>query len=407
MDKRFINTLKELSNFKISYALLRKPQFWNNSGDIDIIVKMNPALFISLEQMGYCRSKNSSGFIKFSTSTKSWIHLDINYPLSINNNFADEDFYDFLLSTKYKDEDGIYRIDKTLESLLYLFHASLNKGFINSKYRHLLYSNDLNDQILSECCFSKEVDLKLIKDYLLSIREKKLSEKEVIKKICKIYKRNNNFFKRRSDRIKNFLKGPRPIVFLGPDGAGKSTLVNIIKDIKWPNIQTVYMGPSRDSEMNKFFIKVMKNLEMIREENNKNTFIGFLSRVLWKTFCYFDFLQRILRNNLKVSSGTILICDRYPCDMYFRKPNLLNKILYLDLFLKPHIVFLCIGDPSEIHKRKPELTKKEIDFFIYNYKRVLNLYNIEFIELNTTEYSIEYLIKVILSTLYNLNKKEN
>ena len=112
------------------------------------------------------------------------------------------------------------------------------------------------------------------------------------------------------------MKGPRPIVFLGPDGSGKSTLVDILKDLKFPEIKLIYMGPLRESEMNKLLFKIINMIHIKREKYHKKSFLGMVLRVF-----YYSLLQiyhKWSRNH--VSSGFVN-CDRCYAIFFRRQCN--------------------------------------------------------------------------------------
>tara|TARA_Y100000589_G_scaffold236802_1_gene224227 strand:- start:9891 stop:11102 length:1212 start_codon:yes stop_codon:yes gene_type:complete len=400
MKLLYINTLKELSENDIKYALLRKPINWVDTCDLDIIVKKGKDIDKKLKRLGY--SNRNSTYIKYDFKYKKWIYLDLNNPLKFGKLLVEIDFINALIKNRYIDEDGIYRINKSYESILYLIHAAINKGFISEKYKYLIYENNIDKNFLIKNNY--KLDLLLIYKYLLILKANPKKEKSILYKLEKKFtKPNLNFLIRKFNRFKNLLMGPRPIVFLGPDGSGKSTLVNILKDLKLPNLKLIYMGPNNELEMNKLLFKSLNFIKNKREKYNKKTLIGITVRTLWYLICYLDFSLRIWRNNFFVSAGGIIICDRYACDIFFRKPNIFTKFIFLDLFLRPRFVFLCVGNSEKIYYRKPELKKSQIKSLILNYRKILNQYSIEFIELDTTSKSIEILIPEIIN---NLNDKK-
>ena len=86
--------------------------------------------------------------------------------------------------------------------------------------------------------------------------------------------------------------------------------------------------------------------------------------------------------------------------MYFRKPNIINENLFLRFFPKPYLVFLCVGDAQKIYDRKPEeLSVKDIKDTIELYRKKLNEYKLDYIEIDTTTMnqneSLSYALKKI------------
>ena len=81
MELLYLKTLKELSDNKIEYALLRKPKSWVDIGDLDIILRKGYNIHAKLEKLGYSNRRNSTTYIKYDFSYKNWVYLDINNPL--------------------------------------------------------------------------------------------------------------------------------------------------------------------------------------------------------------------------------------------------------------------------------------------------------------------------------------
>ena len=287
MESIFIKTLKELSTNKINYALLRKPYKWINTVDLDIIVDKGIKIDSKLNQLGYTKKSGTNTFIRYDFYDKKWIYLDINYPLKFGDNIADDNFFEELLKTKYLDKEGIYRISPSYEAILYLLHSATNKGMISSKYRYLIFQNHIEESFLHE--YNCHINLNNIYQYLLLLRNNPKRERYVIGKIRKQFiKPNFDFINSKFVRLKNFLKGPRPIVFLGPDGSGKSTLVDILKDLRLPNIKLIYMGPFREKEMNKLLFYIINVIQIKREKYHKKSFLGIILRISWYFICYLD-----------------------------------------------------------------------------------------------------------------------
>ncbi len=143
-------------------------------------------------------------------------------------------------------------------------------------------------------------------------------------------------------RLKYFSKGHRAIVFLGPDGAGKSTITEPILKLRWPTIRRQFMGPARYIEMRRLFVVVLKYFDIYRQKYPRNSFIGTVARGGWQIVYYLDLLNRLYRHMWFWCSGGVAVFDRYACDMFFRKPAAWNEFFFIKLFPKPRYVFLVI-----------------------------------------------------------------
>ena len=129
MELLYIKTLKELSDNKIDYALLRKPINWQNIGDLDIIFRKEENIHNKLERLGYLNKRNSTTYIKYYFFYKKWIYLDLNNPLKFGNQYAETNLINDLIDNKYIDDKGINRVSKTYEAILTLIHAATEQGF--------------------------------------------------------------------------------------------------------------------------------------------------------------------------------------------------------------------------------------------------------------------------------------
>jgi thymidylate kinase len=177
------------------------------------------------------------------------------------------------------------------------------------------------------------------------------------------------------------------IAFLGPDGAGKSTLTEPLAHLRWPRVRRQFMGPARPSEMRRTFHWTMCQWDRLRQKYTKKHPLGIVSRAAWQLVCYLDFWDRLIRHRSFCRQGGVLVCDRYACDMYFRKPTMWNEFVFLRLFPRPRFVFLCVGDPHAIHQRKPELSSGQIQETIERYRAKLTRYRIPCAEIDTARLS--------------------
>lgn len=128
-------------------------------------------------------------------------------------------------------------------------------------------------------------------------------------------------------KIFYFNKG-KLICFVGPDGAGKTT---IIKQVK-------------------------KELKLFPLEKK---YIRFSTGTYNKIKRSLDLIKKIIKIQFWIYSGKIILSDRY---MYltFRNNPKLKKILIKSM-RKPHITFYLKNSAEEIYKRKQEINPEEID----------------------------------------------
>lgn len=151
------------------------------------------------------------------------------------------------------------------------------------------------------------------------------------------------------------------ISFLGPDGCGKSTLINVLEsNLKNTDVTYFHLRP----------IVPKKNVSNNSPQQSKT--YGFVLSFLKLCFLILQFNIGWLKN-IRGRKG-VIIFDRYLYDVVidpkrFRisLPAIILKI-GIKLIPKPDIIFLLTGDPVVINERKKEVSLKET-------KRQMNLYD--------------------------------
>ncbi len=405
-----LRALRGLVDKNIKFALLRKPLKWEDSGDIDIVASDLEETEGELFDLGYilfldqgdCRK-----YIKFDWSTKEWVHLDVQNKFIFGAIDAPDEYADQLLARAGMFNEGIPCVNPFDEYLLFILHSAIEKGGINPKYAKRIagfdkLSMNLDSEVYSflPCPID---DLIKYRDVLIDEEFNESFIKDIRKHFSEFVSTSMPIWERILKRFGRLLEGNQAIVFLGPDGAGKSTITESLSCLKWPSLHRQFMGPARKSEMRDIFINSMQIFSNLREMYSIRNPIGIISRAGWQFVCYFDFIDRLFRHMYFWGSHGVVIFDRYACDMYFRKPTRWNELLFIKLFPKPKKVFLCVGNPQEIHNRKPELTADEIDSTINLYRVKLSKYKIPFTEINTTQYTPEENLKQVVRQLINNN----
>lgn len=403
--------LKELASLGLRYAVIRQPISWEIAGDIDIIVLDINKFDQTLKKNGYIRFSNSyinTKYIKFDSLSRQWIHLDVQTIIKFNKIEAPRNFIESLLEEAIINDEGIPCLNYVDESILIILHLAIEKNSFDPKYMARIIDMDARS-IMSHA--EKYSFLPEPPDFYVKVfecyRRGKINEQEAIVTIRSSFKldRSNYFFwKRIIHRLRRLWMGTCPVVFLGPDGAGKSALSESLSHLRWPPIRLQYMGPARESEICVPFIILLRIFGKLREKFSKKHLFGIVARAAWQVICYLDFLVRVWRHHWFTGSGGVVIYDRYACDIYFRKPTIWNEFLFLRMFPRPVFVFLCVGDAELIYKRKPEeLSVKNIVRTIELYKKKLIQYMIPFVEVDTTQYKEEENLKQIVRRLIEQN----
>jgi len=141
------------------------------------------------------------------------------------------------------------------------------------------------------------------------------------------------------------------IAFVGPDGSGKTTVLNTVQATfarKGPH--TVYMGDAQ-YKMQNFYTWLLA----------KGAPLAYLVYFL----AYIENWGRYLSIWLRKIRGEVVLTDRWPNYNSFhanKKRRTLENVLY-SIFPDPDRFVFLSGDPEIIHTRKPERTIKEIEIY--------------------------------------------
>lgn len=163
---------------------------------------------------------------------------------------------------------------------------------------------------------------------------------------------------------------------LGPDGAGKSTIVNALNEKLQFDLCYLGYGDSRSY----YFSRLIEKL-------GNDMISRILSRILVTVDDYIKAFSSVTFNRV----GTII--DRYPCDnivntiLDSRKSVSYHKFLFR-FFPKADVFILLVGEPSVLYERKKEIPVERIKNYIETYKRVLIDYKVNYIVIDTTKMNV-------------------
>lgn len=193
------------------------------------------------------------------------------------------------------------------------------------------------------------------------------------------------------------------IVFLGIDGAGKSTLTNLItnelnekhgfrvKRFWFRSKIQIYLS----SILNKLKNKSFKNNKSKIEFNNKTKYTRKFISELYLYMVLLDYFAiSILFIKIPLLLGRNVVCDRYiydvildlACDFNYSEEKI-RSLINSKLFIEPDIIYL-INVPIDLAKnRRPEHSTKELISKIKALEKFkkYNSINSKIIELNGAE----------------------
>lgn len=190
------------------------------------------------------------------------------------------------------------------------------------------------------------------------------------------------------------------VVFLGPDGSGKSTVISKISKYfqyffrkKTFNYHTKISGKNQDAVANPYSKKQYQYP------------LSILKLFYFLAHYYFTYLFCI-KLKLSRSSSGLIIFDRFYYDLATdpRRLRMKNHKILEKLFRflpKPDMVVILIGDPNEISSRKNEISPNDVKKQVISLKRlprILNLHNFLFI--NTSLNNVDQTCNLIINKLF-------
>lgn len=385
--------LTELVDSGITFALLREPPLEEEAGDIDILVESLRDTHSALVRLGYIKcwdTPTSAAYVRHEEETSTWTHLDVQWQLRLGDRILPREFTQALLRDARVSPRGIPRLAPHDDEILLALHLAVNKNTLDSKYgpisrpgatERLAVHRDRYE------CLPRPLEAYL---HLFEASTKQGNGSATLANVRADFRlpKQSSTLKRLVGRVARTHHSWRPIVLLGPDGAGKTTLASALAGLRWPKTKYQFMGPSRQTEMRPIIWKVQHLSACIRARHSKTSVRGALARLLWHATCYADFLDRIGRHVRFAGDGGVVFYDRYACDMFIREPQRVKDLFFVRLFPRPRFAYLCVGDPVLIHQRKPELSVEAIKEATNRYREILKREAIPWLEVDTTKLSL-------------------
>jgi len=193
------------------------------------------------------------------------------------------------------------------------------------------------------------------------------------------------------------------ILFLGPDGSGKTSITEEVCKAKPNEMTRVYLHAESLEHLNRPLVKLLFKLTKYQKRFRKRGPFGILIRLLCHFTRYIEMYSRILSIEERFLFKGYVCADRYSYDYFLRaldgNRRTLEKILYYNLFPKPKYVVLLSGSPRAIVKRKQELTEIEVLKTIEKYRNFVKCSGIPFIKIDTTENDQEQCKEIVLQNI--------
>jgi thymidylate kinase len=354
--------LKEIESFVESHLLVNHSEKINKSFMNTIKIHFNDSSFLSIDLINDFIRKgrrylSASTVLENATEENNVVRPsildDIQYAqhfYTLNTSAIPEKYMTiFKEKLEIKNKTEIYlnsfnrRYHSNFKSVMETFSFSINKKKMIKRY----IKSKFNQSYLVQC-------IKYLKDLIIDLQK------------------NKGFI----------------VTFSGVDGAGKTTIIDIVKkqfEQKYrkevillrhrpgilPIISSIKYGGSKNAEL-----EASKRLPRQGTNNNKLSSLirfsyYFIDYIFGQIYIYFKYILR----------GKIIIYDRYYYDFIndSKRSNItLERTFIKSLFkfiYKPKFNFYLYNDPEVILRRKQELKKKDIIALNEKYKSLFNEYN--------------------------------
>lgn len=353
----FFDELNQLTEYAILHHI---DKIYSTNDDIDFIVGCS-----KLDMLKFVKKfvkKNNAFLINHYMIDIDIYRFDIFY---LNNNLLEKIELDCACNSV---GDDLLSINSKK-----LIHSRIIVDIDNIKF-YKVSNNDEIEYYIKKKTY-KNSNILTYLDYFKSL-DSKITEKEIMEK----YTHWSNYFKSflyKTKTLKNkiylltnrlFHKQSLSISFLGPDGAGKSTIIDLIN--KYPLYINNYYFHLKPILQKKTSIKD----EMITDPHKYNTYSKSKSYLKLLYFIY-QYNKGWFTNISKLRiKSSLIIFDRYFDDLIvdnkrYRYGGSKNIAKLARLFIpKPDIYFILTADADIIYERKQEVSFEELQRQILEYK---------------------------------------
>ena len=283
-------------------------------------------------------------------------------------------------------------ISKAHQIAVTIMNGILYGKKINKKYYHLfekIEKKDINtlSRILCKSYSEKSVGkiIELIKnkeinkisnlrnDLIFHLIKQNIFDLVAYKKIL-IHLQTEYFYRSKFGQL---------IVFSGPDGAGKSSLIEDINNLFYElginkNKIPHHFMTKKTPSIHKLFFMPKKYSKQDYTKPYQASPSGFFSSFFRVTYYFFAFIIDFSFSIKKELRGNhIIFFDRYFTDLIVdpTRMKISIKKQYVRFLFKrilfPNYIFFILADPKKILLRKPELTYEKLNKLNYEY-RILN-----------------------------------
>lgn len=376
--------LKYLKNKNINYVITNgyEELFDNASSENDIDILFKRLDFLAIEKIinEFCEKEDfkivqiyhqevyAKNIFLYSNKTDEILNLDIYGKLHKNEYeyFSEENIFD-----NCRDYRGISVLSKHQEFFHY-FLKKISKGDLSQKV--FLYLRDLYLQDENKCTEAlqehfRNTAFKVKSAFVDNNLDLILEDRKGI--LTDFPKGKMNFMYWLKDKIRILKRVLKPtgitIAFLGPDGSGKTTIINGLTSSNLPFRKTDYFHLKPIYTKNKVS-EVTSDPHKFKPYSKLKSY----TKLLYFLYQYnFGWFRNIIQ--LKIKSS-LIIFDRYFDDLiadnkrYRYGGGYFIAKVFRVFIKKPSIYFVLVTDAKTIYSRKQEVAFKELENQILNYK---------------------------------------
>jgi thymidylate kinase len=425
MNRLFTIYFSLLNQTDIQYAITGRTENYPEQihSDIDIIIPHNQYhLFwefmrsIKQNQLHWIQTiaHESTAFFNIVTLSENGSHVILK-PDVCSDYYRNGQLFlkaDYLLKNRIYNQKGFFQLSPDKEFIYYLL-KKIDKQYINEdQFMHLRDQWRQNKQGCDDTLvsfFSKKSQLIIansIENKEFSFLNKNIEHlRQELHEHLKFSIRD--YFERIKNRLSRFLKPTGlVIVFMGPDGCGKTTIINGIKS----NISEIFR---KNKQYHLYPKNGKENAEPVTNPHSQKPrgYIGSFIKLCYLLCLYvIGYWYKIFPQKIK---STFVIFDRYFHDLIvdpkrYRHKSGTGLLKFIAIFIPKPDIWILLDAPAEIiQQRKSEVSFEETKRQVTAYRHLFsNLKNSYIINANRSVDEIIYEVEdIIIRYLENRTQK--